>query len=55
MHHWYLIPVVQASQATREQCLLLGQAALALAGPVGGVVTDMLGFGVRQPEDMLLH
>jgi hypothetical protein len=55
LHHWDLVTGVEASHAAQELCLRVGQAALALAAQVGGVVTDMLGFRVSKPEDMLLR
>lgn len=39
--------------ATREACLQVGEAALALAGRVDGTVIDTYGFPVSRPEDML--
>lgn len=55
LHHWELITAVQASHAGRELCLKVGEAALALAGQVDGVVLDQLGFRVNTSEDMLLR
>jgi len=55
LHHWDLVTGVEASRAARELSLTVGQAALALAGQVDGVVTDVLGFRVSSPEDMLLR
>jgi hypothetical protein len=54
LHHWDIMTGVQASQAARELCLRIGEAALALAGQVDGVVTDVLGFRVTSAEDLLL-
>lgn len=55
LHHWDLLTAVEATHAARELCLKVGEAALALAGQVGGVVVDVLGFRVNNPEDMLLR
>jgi hypothetical protein len=54
-HHWDLVTGVKASHAARELCLRVGEAALALASQVDGLVTDVLGFRVSKPEDMLLR
>jgi hypothetical protein len=55
LHHWDLITAVKASHAGRELCLKIGEAALALAGRVDGVVLDQLGFRVDSAEDMLMR
>jgi hypothetical protein len=55
LHQWMLLTGVEAAHAPRELCLKVGAAALALASQVGGVVTDVLGFRVSHPEDMLLR
>lgn len=55
LHEWDLITAIRASRASRELCLVVGGAALALASRAGGIVTDELGFRVDQPEDMLLR
>jgi hypothetical protein len=55
LHNWELLTAVQASRADRELCLTIGEAALALAGRVDGVVLDQLGFRVNTAEDMLLR
>jgi len=54
-HHWDLVTGVKASQAASELCLCVGEAALALASRVDGIVTDVLGFRVTKPGDMLLR
>jgi hypothetical protein len=55
LHHWKLLTGVEATHAARGLCLKVGEAALALASQVGGVVIDVLGFRVSNPEDMLLR
>ena len=52
-HHWDLHGGVAASDAPRELCLRVGEAALALAGQSGGLALDMFGFPVSSPDDLL--
>jgi hypothetical protein len=55
LHHWDLNTGVAASEAVRELCLKVGEAALALADRSGGVPIDMFGFRISSAEDMLLR
>ena len=50
---WDLRTKFPVATATREACLQLGEAALALAGRADGTVIDTYGFPVDRPEDML--
>lgn len=50
---WQLLTKQNAATADPAACLLAGQAALALAASVGGVVTDMFGFPITSPADVL--
>jgi hypothetical protein len=50
---WDLRTRFPVATATREACLLVGEAALALAGRTDGTVIDTYGFPVDRPEDML--
>jgi hypothetical protein len=52
-HHWDLHGGVPASDAPRELCLKVGEAALALASQSGGLALDMLGFPISSPDDLL--
>jgi hypothetical protein len=52
-HHWDLHSGVPASDAPRELCLKVGEAALALASQSGGLALDMLGFPISSPDDLL--
>ncbi len=53
LHHWDIHSGVRASDAPRELCLKVGEAALALASRSGGVALDMFGFRISTPEDLL--
>ena len=53
LHHWDLHGGVPASDAPRELCLKVGEAALALAGQSGGLAVDMFGFPMSSPDDLL--
>ena len=55
LHHWDIHSGVRASEAPRELCLTVGEAALALASQSGGIALDMLGFRVSRPDDLLLR
>jgi hypothetical protein len=50
---WELYTSVPAQDAGPEDCQTVGGAALALAVRTGGVVTDVYGFAVGQPEDLM--
>ena len=50
---WDLRTRFPVATATRDACLLVGEAALALAGRTDGTVIDTYGFPVDRPEDML--
>ncbi|HEX5114096.1 MAG TPA: hypothetical protein VFW65_02750 [Pseudonocardiaceae bacterium] len=50
---WELRVPLNAATADAETRVLLGSAALALARAVDGVVTDMFGFPITSPEDVL--
>ena len=50
---WDLRTKFPVAAATREACLQVGEAALALAGRVDGTVIDTYGFPVGRPQDML--
>jgi hypothetical protein len=50
---WELYTSVPVEHAKPEDCHTVGGAALALAGRTGGMVTDVYGFPVRRPEDLL--
>jgi hypothetical protein len=50
---WDLRTKFPVAAATREACLEVGEAALALAGRADGTVIDTYGFPVGRPEDML--
>jgi hypothetical protein len=50
---WDLRTRFPVATATREACLQVGEAALALAGRADGTVIDTYGFPVDRPEDML--
>jgi hypothetical protein len=52
-HHWDLHGGVAASDAPRELCLEVGEAALALADQSGGLALDMFGFPISSPDDLL--
>lgn len=51
--HWELYTSVPVREAGLEDCETVGGAALALAARTGGVVTDVYGFPVKRPEDLL--
>lgn len=53
LHHWDLHGGVPASDAPRELCRKVGEAALALAGQSGGLALDMFGFPMSSPDDLL--
>jgi hypothetical protein len=53
LHHWDLHGGVPASDAPRELCLNVGEAALALAAESGGLALDMFGFPISSPDDLL--
>lgn len=55
LHRWDLYSGVHAADASRELCLSVGGAALALAGQSGGVAVDMLGFLIGSADDLLLR
>ncbi len=55
LHHWDLNTGAAAQKASRELCLKVGEAALALAALADGVAIDMLGFRISAPEDVLLR
>ncbi|MBO0818072.1 MAG: hypothetical protein J2P30_23310 [Actinobacteria bacterium] len=50
---WDLRTKLPMATATREACLLVAEAAVALAGRADGTVIDAYGFPVDRPEDML--
>lgn len=50
---WQLLTKQNAATADPATCRLAGEAALALAESVGGVVTDMFGFLVTSPDEVL--
>jgi hypothetical protein len=50
---WDLRTKLPVATATRETCLRIAEAALALAGRTDGVVIDTYGFPVDQPEGLL--
>ena len=50
---WDLRTKFPVAAATRQACLQVGEAALALAGRADGTVIDTYGFPVDRPEDML--
>jgi hypothetical protein len=50
---WDLRTKFPVATATREACLQVGEAALALAVRTDGTVIDTYGFPVDRPEDML--
>jgi hypothetical protein len=51
--HWQLYTSVPVQDAGPDDCQTVGGAALALAARTGGVVTDVFGFPVGRPEDLL--
>jgi hypothetical protein len=53
LHHWDIHSGVRASDAPRELCRTVGEAALALASQSGGVALDMFGFPISSPDDLL--
>jgi len=53
LHHWDIHSGVRASDAPRELCLEVGEAALALASQSGGVALDMFGFRISSADDLL--
>jgi hypothetical protein len=50
---WDLRTMFPVATVTRETCLRVAEAALALASRAGGVVIDTYGFPVDRPEDLL--
>jgi hypothetical protein len=50
---WQVFATLPAATAGAEIRTLLGRAGLALAKQVGGTVTDMFGFPITTPEDVL--
>ena len=50
---WDLRTKFPVAAASREACLQVGGAALALAGRADGTVIDTYGFAVDRPEDLL--
>jgi hypothetical protein len=52
---WELYTSVPVQEAGLEDCQTVGGAALALADRTGGVVTDVYGFPVTRPQDLLPH
>ena len=50
---WDLRTKFPVATATREACLQVGEAALALAARADGTVIDTYGFPVERPEDLL--
>lgn len=50
---WDLRTKFPVATATRQTCLQVGEAALALADRADGIVIDTYGFPVGRPEDML--
>jgi hypothetical protein len=53
LHHWDLHGGIPSSDAPRELCLKVGEAALALAGQSGGLAIDMFGFPISSSDDLL--
>jgi hypothetical protein len=52
-HHWDLHSGVRASHAAPELCGRVGAAALDLARESGGIALDMLGFTIKDADDLL--
>jgi hypothetical protein len=50
---WDLRTKLPVTTVTRETCLRVAEAALALASRAGGMVIDTYGFPVARPEDLL--
>jgi hypothetical protein len=50
---WELYTSVPVQEARAEDCQTVGGAALALAHRTGGAVTDVYGFPVTRPEDLI--
>jgi hypothetical protein len=50
---WHLTTTSAVAAASRELCLKVGGAALALAGRTGGIVVDTYGFPIDRAEDLL--
>ena len=50
---WELLTSENAATPDPDLLATVGNAALALAGVVGGVVTDMFGFPITRPEDLV--
>ena len=53
LHHWDLHTGTSSGHAARELVQKAGEAALALAGELGGAAVDVLGFRITSTDDLL--